>query len=55
MYMRGGALIQLIGMEVCAFVNVSNVMTRSNFGGCRPMLRGLASTKGHNQAFPIGS
>jgi hypothetical protein len=39
-----GALIQPIAMEVCTFVEVTNIINHANFGGCR--LRGLVSAKG---------
>jgi hypothetical protein len=42
--MRGGALIQLIAMEVCTSVKVTNIINRVNFCGCS--LWGLVSAKG---------
>jgi hypothetical protein len=42
--MRGGAHIQLIAMEVCTFVKVTNLINHVIFGGCT--LKDLVSAKG---------
>jgi hypothetical protein len=42
--MCGGALLQPIAMEVCTFVQVTNLINRANLCGCR--IKGLVSAKG---------
>jgi hypothetical protein len=51
--MCGGTLIQPIAMEVCAFVNIINVINHAKFRDST--LRGLVYVKGRIEAFPIGS
>jgi hypothetical protein len=48
--MRGGVRIQQIAIDVHSFVNVTNIINHTKFGGC--MLRGLVSAHHRMLSFP---